>query len=297
MKLFSKFLSSRWDLALIDENIQQIVANGRLHFIPVNNPFKNECWFADPFILDVTDTSIILLCEEMNRAIGKGRIAKITINRSTHTIVSYDIILEEQWHLSFPAIIRKNGKIYVYPESANSGVLYIYELIEAEGQTSLKRVAQICDDVVWDSVITEYFDTPYLFTAHHNDFQLDIYQWDTKSTHFLPKESIMSQEQNMRMAGDVFCLNNHYFIPSQISTPCYYGKGVELKELIYNDGHFDLTIIRKINYPCGLYNDGLHTFNSYKGVTIVDIHKQNYLLGVLVKKMINIKKKLLKLVK
>ena len=41
--------------------------------------YKNEGWFADPFILDVTKREIIVLVEEWYDSIQRGRISKLTI--------------------------------------------------------------------------------------------------------------------------------------------------------------------------------------------------------------------------
>ena len=42
-------------------------------------------------------------------------------------IKSKKIILELPTHLSFPCILREAGNIYIYPESAYSGKLDVYE--------------------------------------------------------------------------------------------------------------------------------------------------------------------------
>ena len=289
-KFFSKLSSSRWDLAFIKEPIEDIVSDKPIHFIYVSNPYADEYWFADPFILDVTDEYIYVLAEAMPSTNHKGVIAKLTIQRNIMTIVNVDIVLEEPWHLSFPDIIRKEEITYVMPEAAYSKQLHLYQL--TENDTILKRVKTICNDIVWDSTLTNFFEEKLLFTAHQNDYYLDIYRWDEKQELFTLSQSIASDKQNMRMAGALFKVGNKIYCPSQISTPYNYGIGVELKEIEYINGEWMLKTIRRINPPKGLLTNGLHTFNTYKGFTIVDIHSYNHLTGLIINRLVAFKKRI-----
>lgn len=289
-QLFQKLTASRWDLAFIKESLEDIVSGKSIHFIPVHNLYANEFWFADPFILDVTDEYIYVLAEAMPSTNHKGVIAKLTIQRNIMTIVKVDIILDEPWHLSFPDIIRKDGKTYVMPEAAYSKQLHLYEL--TENDTQLKKVKTICNDIVWDSTLTDFFGERLLFTAHQNDYYLDIYRWDEKQELFTLSHSIASDKQNMRMAGALFKFGNKTYCPSQISTPYNYGIGVDLKEIGHINGEWILTSIRRINPPKGLLMNGLHTFNTYKGFTIVDIHEYNHLMGLIINRLVALKKQI-----
>lgn len=297
MKLLSRFCSSRWDIAFLKESMQDVISGKTLHFIEPKNPYKEVSWFADPFILDVTDSEVFVLVEEMHQGIDKGRIAKLTIDKCSWTITNVQIILEEPWHLSFPFILRKDGKIYVAPESANGHAWYLYELIQDQnGTDKLIRVEKLCDDVVWDSIITNYWGEQLMFTAAQNDFYLDIYGFDQQKKLFTHKESIQSNKQNMRMAGDLFEVNNDIYCPSQNSRPGSYGEAVEIKR-ITNSSSWTLDTIRKIKTPRGVLNDGIHTFNEYKGLIVVDIHRQSTLLSLLVKNLVIIKKAIVRKLK
>ena len=296
--MFQKLTSCRWDLAFIDESMDEILSGKTIHFTKVRNPFSDQYWFADPFILEVTPEYIYVLVEAMPSATQKGVIAKLIIARSSMTITDVEVILEEPWHLSFPNIMRKDGHVYVYPESAYGKKLYLYELTqEKTGKTSLKRIKTLCDDVIWDTDITDLFGEPLLFTAHQNDFNLDIYSWNNSSERFEYSESLESTKQNMRMAGALFEHKGNIIYPSQISTPYVYGKAVELREISLNNGKWELKEIRTINHPKGILYRGLHTFNTYKGLTIVDMNQYNHFAGLIIGKLVEIKKRLRKLVK
>ena len=96
----------------------------KIHWIK-NTP-KNS-WFADPFILKVSDNHIYILVEELFYSNNKGRISKLIVNRQNWKLEQVVPVIDIATHLSFPAYYRDNGKIYIYPESTKSGKLTLYE--------------------------------------------------------------------------------------------------------------------------------------------------------------------------
>lgn len=92
----------------------------------------HDRFFADPFILDVTDEYIKVLVEECSfeNLHHAGIISELWVDRKTYKLKQRFELLKMKTHLSYPAIIREEGKVYVYPESNESGVLSLYEYDE-----------------------------------------------------------------------------------------------------------------------------------------------------------------------
>lgn len=189
-----------WALGLVRGGMQSVMESDHLEIDWVKMP--RDRWLADPFVLDVTDEEILLLVEDFGYDMRKGVISLLHINRVTMAITSRKVLLERPTHLSFPAILRKDGHIYVYPENAQGGRLDMYEY--HPNTESLTFAQTICDDVVWDSYITEAFGEPLMFTAAHYDYYLDIYKWDKKKDRFVAWQNVISGVPNMRMGGRVF---------------------------------------------------------------------------------------------
>ena len=124
-KLKRHFAADCWTLGFVRGGMQAVMESDHLDVDWVKMP--SDSWMADPFVLEVTDEEILLLVEEMPYALHKGIITLLHINRRSMEIVSRKVILEIPTHLSFPAIWRKDGHVYVYPESAKSGKLDMYE--------------------------------------------------------------------------------------------------------------------------------------------------------------------------
>lgn len=279
MQIYKKLVSLSWHLGFVCEGLDGVFKDGPLSVSWVKSPYKDR-WFADPFILDVTEDYIYLLVEEFRYGSPKGRIAKLTVDRRSFEIIDLKIVLEEQTHLSFPNILRKNGKVYVYPENANGRKHNLYEYDEASEK--LVFVQTICDDVIWDSCITEMFGKKQMFTAHRDDYHLDIYDWDESRNRFLLSESIESKEKNSRMAGQFFEYRGKIYCPFQNCEKTY-GGHIDLKEVgISEDGQLCFTKVKELHSPHHKYKEGLHTLNEYEGVAVIDVKGFNYYTGRIV---------------
>lgn len=243
--------------------------------------------------IKVTDTEILLLVEDYGYDIRKGIISLLHINRETMEIMSRKVILETPTHLSFPAIWRKDEHIYIYPESANSGKLDLYEY-HTDTET-LTFVQTICDEVVWDSYITEAFGESLLFTAAHNDNQLDIYQWNKDKSRYVPYIAIPSDKSNSRLGGAVFEYQGAYYYPAQDCSQNY-GGGIDIKRIeLAKERIRGLEIVKHLASPNPCYPLGLHTLNEYKGVVVIDVKGYRYgRIGAMMDKLVALKKRLKK---
>ena len=101
---FRELRHNVWNLGFIEEGLENTLINRHPKIHWVHKRF-NDRWFADPFILDVTEEDIIILAEEYSYDIRKGRIARVVIDRTSYIEKEYEIILDIPTHVSFPFII------------------------------------------------------------------------------------------------------------------------------------------------------------------------------------------------
>jgi hypothetical protein len=126
------------------------------------NGFEKDGWFADPFILEVTDDKIILLAEQFYYPINRGRIVQLTLDKS-YKLLNVKPILTLSTHLSFPNIWRENGKTYVYPENYQGGALRIYEYKEQ----GLVNPRTIINEPLLDSQMIKINDKYFVFAVKY----------------------------------------------------------------------------------------------------------------------------------
>ena len=175
--------------------------------------------------------------------------------------------------MSFPSILREDGVIYVYPESAYSGHLSLYQY--DPDKESLVYKETICDDSVWDSVITDYFGDDLLFTANKNDYYLDIYKWSPESSRYIPYMTLQSPKKNSRMAGQFFRYKGDIYCPRQDCTHNY-GGATNICRVSQENGSFQFSLVKKLRSPHKTRREALHTFNEFKGVVIIDVKGYDY---------------------
>jgi hypothetical protein len=255
-----------WDLAY-GEYSDSIVTDGITKRVVkvINNPYKDK-WFADPFILSDSQSTLVLLVEEFDRDIRRGRIAKIVVDKKINTIVDCKIILDLPTHLSFPAIYIVNDKIYVHPENYASGVSKLYEYDEAN--EVLVNAKTICDQPLTDAVICAINGKYTIYATlgtDPNGSKLSVFTSDKFDGPYLLSDTISFNDKSARMAGFIFCFKGKAIRPAQDCNMSY-GQRVIFYE--------DQTAIGELK-PFGRFS-GIHTFNKLGNTFVVDLKKYDH---------------------
>ncbi len=268
MSIKDYLIENRYNIGFIENSLENVINGKDIQIKWLKHHYKNR-WFADPFILNITDTSYIVLVEEWYNPIKRGRISKLTINRNSMELDDIKIILELDTHLSFPAIQRINNDIFITPENSTTRQLkrYIYNPVTDE--TMFFDI--ICNQPLTDSVFCNIQGTDYIFSTKlpdANGKDLGIYKKEIDGKYYI-YETFSFQENISRMAGNVFECNGKLYRPAQVCIKSY-GDAVSIQEIEFKDGKFNFKEIRRIYSPSKKYDIGFHTFNVYKGHIVVD---------------------------
>lgn len=252
-----------WDLAYgvySEEILHEGLKNTKLN--NVKNPYPNK-WFADPFILEEDSTSIQFLVEEFDYSVGRGRIARLLVDKGNNEIKECSVILDLPTHLSFPVIYRKDDEIYVHPENSASGASYMYRYDRKMDKLVEPRL--IIKQPIADAIIRQV-DNCYIMYAtrnpNANGCELIEYRSSSLFGPYTEYPPLHFELNTARMAG--------MFIggirPAQ---DCYrdYGKAV----VLYNDKSVQCRI-----EPTNWRYAGIHTFNTLNQTFVIDIKKYDY---------------------
>ena len=98
-----RWVAPHWRIGFLQKTLEEVIAGAEPE-IKWMRAKHQDGWFADPFVLKVTDTSISLLAEEFRFKTGKGRIVRLDIDRETLTLETVTPLIDG-CHLSFPFII------------------------------------------------------------------------------------------------------------------------------------------------------------------------------------------------
>lgn len=259
-----------WNIGFIEEGLKDTLFNNKPKIHWVKKRF-NDRWFADPFILDVTSDEIIILAEEYCYEIKRGRIARIVIDRKTYEEKNFEIVLDLPTHLSFPFIFRKNGSIYIMPENSASGCSNIYRYDDSERKTTF--IKRSFNDPFTDATIFKIQQDFFLWTTmlpDPNGMILSVYKFDTQKMEVGEKVVTIDFLQcTARNAGEVFELEGELYRPAQDCTKCY-GNGIVLQKVTRYGEKWSFEDINSFYPNTFKYNQGLHTFNHYNGLIVID---------------------------
>ena len=263
----------RWAVGLFRNSIAGLLAGEKPVVDWVNDPVRDR-WFADPFILDANEQEIVLLVEEINKSYRnkqKGRISRLAIRRADMSITDVTPILELDTHLSFPAILRKDGQVYIYPENSESGQLTLYRYDDQSRACS--RVGSICDDAVTDAIISDALGQQLMFAttrADANGNTLHIYSKpDDSADRFTQCDSVRFGENVARMAGQLFEHEGKVYRPTQ-ECNVQYGHAITLQQVQRTPQGWQLTEVRRIYSTHPRLRTGTHTFNVHQGLIATD---------------------------
>ncbi len=268
-KNVSGYLKGRWNIGFIDfdENLIWKEPLGKIYWL--KHAYKDR-WFADPFILSVTDSEIEVLVEEFYDPIDRGRISKLVIDKNSYTLKKCIPILELDTHLSFPVIFRANNEVYIYPESSRSQQLVLYRY-DCDSET-VEVLKVLSGEPLTDATITTLFGSPYLFSTRMpepNKNILNIYsahEWDGD---YRLKQSVTFQDNTARNAGEIFKIGNRFIRPAQDCNGAY-GRGIVFQEVFFQDGMFSFQELKR-HYPKSWrYHLGMHTFSVQENIAVVD---------------------------
>ena len=286
MRIIDKIKRDRWEIGFVEGGLEAVMGQAPIKVNWLLHGFKDR-WFADPFILDVTDSEILVLVEEYRYETGKGRIALLVVDKQSFVLRSHEIVLEETTHLSFPAIWRENGKVFVYPESWKSGTLSWYEFRDRSCSLTSKQV--ICEEAIADAIMTERFGKRQLFSVKEND-KLRVYNFDAETQRFVLSFEKPFGKATARNAGDFFEFKGEVYRPAQVCVNRY-GKAVEIQKVIWDAyDNFCFLPYKTLYSNHASLDVGMHTLNCYKGVVVIDVRGWNNAL--IVKSMIAMKKML-----
>ena len=279
-----RVIRPRWRIGIVENSLEGIVNGEELRVQWPSNPFHDR-WFADPFVLSVDGDEVTLLVEDYRYAEGQGRISRIIVDRKRGAIVSCKTILRGG-HYSFPAILRENGKVYLYPEQSRQGKLELFEYCpETETCEYVQTLSEepLTDAIIYKGVI---YSTRL---PEPNGKRLKMFKWpsavqssiaasqrssafgDSKQLHCVQDANALNLELETlnqpktyvfgeciaRNAGEFFEVNGVTYRPAQECNR-WYGNALSIQK--FEDGAF--TEVRRI--------PDMHTLNSYQGVIVVD---------------------------
>lgn len=261
---------SNWNIGFVDISPEHLINKSQLGEIQWMKHSYKDRFFADPFILRTSDNSIYLLAEEMCFQETKGWIVELVVDKETKRLKERFKILETNSHLSYPAYVRENGKVYVYPENGMSGSLKMYELDEKNHK--LVNPVIILNEPVADATIFMKGEKYWMAATKYPITQEQVYLYCSDSirgTYIqVDKQPFTTDRRFSRPAGNFFTVNGQLYRPAQDCLKIY-GSALSIMKIDFGD-KFDEEFTFNISPQSYKYNLGIHTINFLDGICVVD---------------------------
>ena len=259
--LFSQ-IHQNWNIALADVGED---------FRPVNVRWMRhgytDRWFADPFIVGETLDEYVILVEEYLRDTGRGRIARLTIDKNDCVLHRNECLLDIDTHLSYPNYMEMDGQTYIYPENAASGNLSYYLYGE-----SLRRIGTIATERLADATILRLQGGYYLLATvdeRCNGNVISVYFSKSAFGGYELRQTIEFPENIARRAGNIFSRDGRLYSPAQVCNRAY-GEALSIQELsLKANGDIILHEVKRLTPPSDEYVNGFHTYNVWNGDKLV----------------------------
>jgi hypothetical protein len=201
-------------------------------------------FFADPFIIYHNNRNICFV-EDFFYAESKGKISAIEILDNGYQFLG--VVLEEQFHMSYPYVFEHENKVYMIPETNDAKEIRLYQAVNFPLEWEFKQVLMENISAV-DTSIFQEGNKWYMFTnicsSQSDDHSSELHIFFSDSPHsknwqpIQPNNPIIFNSQKARNGG-FFELDNKKYRVNQVQGFSHYGKSfaVNLIKNIHQDNY------------------------------------------------------------
>lgn len=267
------FYKPNWNLAVRESNEIEF-SYAALETKKEYNAYMPEgnYWCADPFIIREGD-SIYVFCECCRNGDNKGNIA--VSEYKNDAISGMRIIVEQDYHMSYPCVFKYGFAYYMIPETADNRTIELYRArrfpYEWDLIKILKKNIRCVDSTVFIKD-DEIYVIVYILGKKKNKiclFQLDL------ENETLKLSDEFEDDGTGRPAGNIVFIGNRLFRPTQVSIRKY-GESIDFKEisLVRNNAYREKAFFKLQGSDILIKGekkvDRIHTFNRVGNMEIID---------------------------
>jgi hypothetical protein len=238
-------------------------------------PPKDKFW-ADPHVIYKNKTYYIFLEEYLYKT-GKGHISLIEMNeKGNHS--EPKIVLDKDYHLSYPFIFDHDDELYMIPESVENNTVELYRCTDFPNKWEF--VMNLMENVsLLDATLLFHNNRWWMFAnwAEHKGVstwdELFLFSSDdllSKVWVSHPMNPIISDCKRARPAGKIFEKNGNLYRPSQNSSHKY-GYGFNFNRIIQLDEHnYREELVSKVEPNWAEDVTATHTFSNAHNLYVID---------------------------
>lgn len=271
------------------KNDKDSLFNERKFVSEIEFPFSKDYWTADPMLIEQNNKTFIFY-EACHNGKGVIEVRELFLNG---TISNPTIVLEKDYHLSYPFVFNENSDWYMIPESCSDNSIQLYKAINFPYVWKMDRI--ILKEHAVDTTLFKledgYILTTFIMSNKDETVKQKVYK--LKKLNEKPLEIKCAQNSDLRVrgAGKYFIHDNRIYRPSQSNKINSYGDGIIFNEVLLFDNEYRENELFEINSDSILFNkskiDGLHTYTSTKQWEAIDVRCGYFDVLKPIKKILN----------
>lgn len=265
------FVEEYWDIAYRAYSDDDTVVNADKKYSFKHLKANSRYWYADPFLIEFKgETYLFTEMFDNIKEVGVIGCSKFTNGE----FGAPEVVLEETFHLSYPYVFEKDGKIFMMPESHEDSCIQLYEAVEFPQKW--KKHTVLVDKV---NAVDTVIENGYLLASvicPTDDMTIDFTVYDAEGRK-MPYSPVYSGRLDKRGAGHNFTHKGMRLRPAQGCENGVYGGRVIINKITQCDdsGYSEEEIceIKPVNIaiesgktPCGI-----HTYGRTDNLEVVDI--------------------------
>lgn len=198
-------------------------------------PWPADCYYSDPFVFREKDRTFVF-AEKYDKPRQKGVIAAIELDADGRVTSEPRVVLERDYHLSYPFVFHWNDGSFMIPESGSNRTIELYRAVCFPEKWELERV--LFDGVnAVDSTLLVHDDRFWLFTCMLPDElpgsqELHVFHarsplgpWTAHA-----RNPVVSDVRSARPAGRLFRRGDDWIRPAQ-DCSARYGWSIQLQRV------------------------------------------------------------------
>lgn len=273
-KIRDALFETHWDIRLSQNYTLQNLGSTTEKSTLLQNP--NNSFWADPFLIEKEGNNYVFF-EEYPYKTRKGILSCVKVD-SEFNVEKYWTIMEKDYHLSFPFLMREQGELLMIPETCNSESIDLYKCVSFPDKWKF-QFSLLQGIKAADSIIEKIDNIYWLFTCVSNSEELEVFEdlylfyADEVEGEWIPHpmNPIKTDIQCSRPAGALVEYNSEYYRPVQNGAGGYghainFYKIRELNTLNYEEEKVELDL-----YPYLKTQTGIHTYNESNSAQVFDV--------------------------
>ncbi len=270
------FLLGIWNIGVVESGIEDVFNNpAKMKIRWIKHHYRDRI-FADPFLYNQDSNYYYFLVEEHIFYETKGKISLLTVDKKTMKLVNKKIILNEDYHLSYPYIFDD----YIIPEGSQSNATYAYKKEDGAGKYIKIKINE---NALLDPTLLKHDDKYWIFATTRKKKEdavtkLSIFYSDNLGA-FIPHKMnpVKVDIKTTRPGGKFFEYQGKLYRPAQDCEKLY-GHLIRIMEVRHlSDQEYEeqevMALSSRLSPP---YNMGFHTFNVYENCILVDGYREYY---------------------